>query len=441
MLALAMRQAARRGATVTVSDPRPVKLPFDMQRVPLPPAELTRLAGFIISRTIPREAIESAGEQAQSFYAQLPLSAPVATEVHAPIIRSLRNSRRPVVVCGTQIAPRALPDVAADMVQLQQGAGQHSGLFYVMPGANAFGAALLSDPANTWEALLTRIEAGDIRGLVVVEDNPFWHYANRQRLKEAFARLDLVVVLDYITSETSQRADIVLPTRTVYETQGTFINQAGRAQRTSQVYRGGLPIEQVSSGDHPPRTFSDAVPMAEVLAAADTLAALSAYLMHAGASKTDSAVPRDATALGRYFSQLVDIPADGVALDSSAYRTPRPAFQTVWEDLPRTAEGFELLVVDATFGTEELSSRSRPLADLPQKPCLWMHPADGRSLSLLDQERVAVQTEHGTLEATLRLSADQSRGIVVMPRQQGIDWQSLGGMRIVLPPNSIVSAD
>ena len=442
MLALAMRQAARNGATVTVSDPRPVTLPFDFQRLALPPATLTQLAGFLISRTIPRDAIESAGEQALSYYAQLPLSIPIETEIHAPIIRALRNSRRPVIVCGTGIVPSSLPDIAADMVQLQQRAGQQSGLFYIMSGANAFGAAMLNDPNDTWETLLTQIEARHIRGLVVVEDDPFWHVASRQRLKEAFAQLDLLIVLDYIASETSQRADVVLPTRTVYETEGTFINHSGRAQKTVPVYRGGLPIEQISGGEHPPRVFSDQIPMTEAMAASETLEALSALLADDdNASQTGLSTPRGTSALARHFPQLVEIPADGVALVSTANRTLRPAFETVWEDLPQPPEGFELLVVEATFGTETLSSRSRPLTDLPQKPHLWMHPEDGFALRLLDRERVTVQTEHGTLEATLRLSADQSPGVVVIPRQQGIDWQSLGATRIVLTPGSIAKAD
>ncbi len=54
MLALMMRQAARRGARITVIDPRPVKLPFDFTHVPALPEEFRdKLAELIKNVAIP----------------------------------------------------------------------------------------------------------------------------------------------------------------------------------------------------------------------------------------------------------------------------------------------------------------------------------------------------------------------------------------------------
>ena len=52
------------------------------------------------------------------------------------------------MVCGTDIVRETTPSLAADIVLLLKGAGQEAGLFYLLPGANAFGAALISAPAR-----------------------------------------------------------------------------------------------------------------------------------------------------------------------------------------------------------------------------------------------------------------------------------------------------
>ena len=51
-----------------------------------------------------------------------------------------------MVVCGTDIVRETTPSLAADIALLLKAAGKEAGLFYLLPGANAFGAALVSAP-------------------------------------------------------------------------------------------------------------------------------------------------------------------------------------------------------------------------------------------------------------------------------------------------------
>lgn len=71
-------------------------------------------------------------------------------ELISGVIHDLRMSKRPVVVCGTDIVPHPVPGLAADFVLLLQAAGKKAGLFYQLPGANAFGAGLLSDQRGSF---------------------------------------------------------------------------------------------------------------------------------------------------------------------------------------------------------------------------------------------------------------------------------------------------
>jgi len=52
--------------------------------------------------------------------------------------RKLRQSKNPVIVCGTEIVPETTPRLAADNALLLRAAKNRAGLFYLMPGPNAF---------------------------------------------------------------------------------------------------------------------------------------------------------------------------------------------------------------------------------------------------------------------------------------------------------------
>ena len=81
-----------------------------------------------------------------------------------------------------------------------------------MPGANAFGAALLSSGKNSFMEIIEAIENGSVKALVLVESDPFSFFPDRQRLEQAIHKLDLLLVLDYLHSRSAQLAHILLPT-------------------------------------------------------------------------------------------------------------------------------------------------------------------------------------------------------------------------------------
>ena len=96
--------------------------------------------------------------------------------------QQLGQSRRPVIVCGTDVVRESTPGLAADLALLLREAGLEAGLFYLLPGANAFGAALLSPAGEGLTPLVEALEAGAVKALMVVENDPFWDYPDRERL-------------------------------------------------------------------------------------------------------------------------------------------------------------------------------------------------------------------------------------------------------------------
>ena len=98
-------------------------------------------------------------------------------------------------------------------------------------GLEALGIA--TDPERV-AAILEGARAGRIKALVVFGADLVGNLG-REVVEPALEALDLLVLIDNRGSETSLYADIVLPSSTFAETDGTFTNFAGRVQRLHQA--------------------------------------------------------------------------------------------------------------------------------------------------------------------------------------------------------------
>ena len=77
------------------------------------------------------------------------------------------------------------------------------------------------------EGILRNIREGSIKALVLVDDN----IAGDPEVAQSLMRLEFLVVLASLENESTRLADIVLPTSTYAEKNGTFTNLQGRVQR------------------------------------------------------------------------------------------------------------------------------------------------------------------------------------------------------------------
>ncbi|MFZ0132018.1 MAG: NADH-quinone oxidoreductase subunit NuoG [Desulfobacterales bacterium] len=429
MLALALRQAWRRGARVIVIDPRPIGLPFAFDHLPAAPHEIALGLGTLIQRAIGRSAAETLGARALSFYDAIPQAAlPIQDRLDA-LADVLKTSRRPVVVCGTGTVSDEVPALAADVTRLLGVGGRPAGLFYVLPGANAFGAALLSTGQSAFEDVLAAIEDKTVRALVLVECDPLRYFADRPRLERALAALDLLVVMDYLASETTGRADIFLPTVTVFETGGLFINQEGRLQSMPPSFRGGLPIRQAGDGRHPPRVYGTGMPGVDPIPAGRLLTALAGEIQPgATGSEQGWRLPAASLKIADFLPGNGEVAEEGVRLlgdtprgDEFAFEWPAVAGENGGADGP-----LPLLMVDWTFGTEELSSHSACLVARTPEPVLFMHARDAARSGLADNDAVVLTTPAGSVAVGLRVVDTMRAGVLVLPRHHRLAWQQLG---------------
>jgi NADH-quinone oxidoreductase subunit G len=443
MAALAMRQAHRGGARVMVVDPRPIYLPFDFQHLPATLQELVSALGLMIRSTVSIDAAPTISRPTAEFIDHIDdLSFPNPQAIK-DIAQELAASQRPVVVCGTDIVLDPIPDLAADLALLLSTGDRQAGLFYLLPGANAFAAALLCETDESLEKLLTDIENGNIRALILVESNPLRSFPDVRRLSSALDRLDLIIAMDYVDSPPMQAAHIVVPTATIFETGGFFINQEGRVQPADRAFTGGRPIAQVSGGDHPPRSFRWDIPGGDLPSGGQAFAQLTEIPDPGKARASNADI---LTRLAEINPAFADLPAedqwpqDGLRIIPTDEKSRAVSYD--WKSSPEdttvAADGFELLLVDWTFGTEELSSASPCLEQRQSEPCLFMKAQDANSLGLNHDDRVVIQSNGEELEVLLCVVENMAAGVLILPRHHKIAWQKLGAERPRLGKDQIL---
>jgi assimilatory nitrate reductase catalytic subunit len=90
----------------------------------------------------------------------------------------------------------------------------------------------------SYDRIVEGMATGAIRGLWVIATNSAHSWVGQRDLHDLLDRLDLLVVQDlYTTTETAQRADLLLPAAGWGEKEGTFINSERRIGRVRKVSR------------------------------------------------------------------------------------------------------------------------------------------------------------------------------------------------------------
>jgi assimilatory nitrate reductase catalytic subunit len=93
-------------------------------------------------------------------------------------------------------------------------------------------------PSLAYDQIVEGVLAGTIKGLWVIATNSAHSWINQSHLHDVLDRLDFLVVQDmYTTTETAQRADLVLPAAGWGEKEGTFVNSERRLGVVKRVAR------------------------------------------------------------------------------------------------------------------------------------------------------------------------------------------------------------
>ncbi len=93
-------------------------------------------------------------------------------------------------------------------------------------------------------------------------------------------------------------------------------------------------------------------------------------------------------------------------------------------------DSLELLLVDRTFGTEEMSSYSSPLRETVSNPSLILPTEVGSRLGFRNRDTAVISLDGGPLEIALDLQEHLAAGVMVLPRQDQLVWQKIAAYPI-----------
>ncbi len=184
------------------------------------PDDLARL-GFAVAHAIDPNAPAVTG---------LP---PAIEQLVSEIASALLAGRHPLVVSGASCGSQSVLEGAAQVALALCKMGRPATLSFTTPECNSFGLALM-EPRPLSE-IFRKINGGSTNTLLVLE-NDLYRRGPVSAVSSLLRDANHVIVLDHLDNATTEAAELVLPAGTFAESDGTLVNNEGRAQRFFQVF-------------------------------------------------------------------------------------------------------------------------------------------------------------------------------------------------------------
>jgi formate dehydrogenase alpha subunit len=99
----------------------------------------------------------------------------------------------------------------------------------------AWGVSLNPSPGLALTEMFEAAGKGKVKAMYLVGENPFLSDPDITHIREAIEKLDFFVVQDIFLTETAQLADVVLPSVSFAEKEGTYTNTERRIQRVRKA--------------------------------------------------------------------------------------------------------------------------------------------------------------------------------------------------------------
>lgn len=159
-------------------------------------------------------------------------------DLASKIADALKNAKNPLIISGISSGSEDILHAALNITTALKGSGSDVMLSLVLPECNSMGLSLL--PGASFEDIIsadnTRFDA------LVILENDLFRRAGNELIDELIDRSGKIIVLDSLINKTTEKADILLAAATFAESEGTIVNNEGRAQR---YYKAVVPKDQV----------------------------------------------------------------------------------------------------------------------------------------------------------------------------------------------------
>ncbi len=150
------------------------------------------------------------------------------TRIAGEIAHSLKNASHPLIISGISYGDESIVHAALNIATALRSAGSNVMLNMVLPESNSMGLSLL--PGKPLENALVSVEDKEIDTLIILE-NDLYRRISEDSVNTLFKKSRQILVLDHLVNKTTQKADLLLPAATFAGSEGTLVNNEGRAQR------------------------------------------------------------------------------------------------------------------------------------------------------------------------------------------------------------------
>ncbi|CCK15290.1 NADH-ubiquinone oxidoreductase chain G [Cronobacter universalis NCTC 9529] len=149
------------------------------------------------------------------------------------IVQALAGAKKPLIISGTNAGSVDVIQAAANVAKALKGRGADVGITMIARAVNSVGLGMIG--GGSLDDALNELETGSADAVIVLE-NDLHRHASAARVDAALAKAPLVMVIDHQRTAIMDHAHLVLSTASFAESDGTVINNEGRAQRFFQVY-------------------------------------------------------------------------------------------------------------------------------------------------------------------------------------------------------------
>lgn len=189
--------------------------------------------------------------------------------------------------------------------------------------------------------------------------------------QQARAKLDFLVVQDLFLTKTAKDADVVLPTLSFVEKEGSFINIEGR-------------IQKIHPGKEIPETiFSDAEIFKKL------------------AYQLNMILPIDKLFLDKLKLEFMDV--------------PRPKSISALRKSEANNDQLKASFAPALFDHGVRMRHNTQLVQLAKKPYARLHPFSGAKFGVNDNQKVKLKTNNREISSEIVFDSNISEGTIVLP--------------------------
>ena len=277
-----------------------------------------------------------------------------------------------------------------------------------------WGSSLPGNAGLSALEMLEQAEAGKLKGMFIVGENPASSFPRPSLVRKALASLEFLVVADMFLTETAQLADVVLPSASFAEKEGTFTNFEGRTQ----------PVRKAIE------------PIGECLPDWKIILQLSKEMGQPMPYSYPQEVRNEIEELLPFYQRpasadLEKEDLDWAEMESDSVRTRRlykgpfpsgfgclsPAEYTPPTDI--SGDGYPLALLSGSvlyhFGSGTRSLKASRLKEFSPHSWVEVSRDDAKHLGLGDGDPVKVVSPVGELTTTVRISDSLPAGLLFMP--------------------------